>query len=239
MCAHADSCGSWFAKLNISVNDPDCQIKCAIGPTDMGTFYCPSECGRLCKPKAKSKPCKLDIFWEQRLTSKATPFSHLISGQLQAVKDSLSKMPKSLRPKKLKAIVKASGPDITSIASSAASSDEYLILFPRAFLNKEELPRTIFHELVHFMVESEWKKQFEAYKTTSGWNSLHQGKSYRKGDFVDSDGKFSPEEDFTNNVEYYVFAPDQLKQKSPKLFEWIKNNLKSSIKLEKGCHNAN
>jgi hypothetical protein len=78
-------------------------------------------------------------------------------------------MPKSIRLKNLKAIVKASGPgDITSLSSPATSSDGYLIIFPKGFLNSDQLPRTIFHELSHFMIGREWKRQFSNYREVSG-----------------------------------------------------------------------
>jgi hypothetical protein len=106
-------------------------------------------------------------------------------------------------------------------------------------LNPEQLPRVILHELSHFMIGREWKNQFAKYKEISGWSSLPEGRAYRSGDFVDPDGKFSADEDFANNIEFYLFEPKILKEKSPGLYKWIETNLGKFLLLAKGCQNAN
>jgi hypothetical protein len=54
---------------------------------------------------------------------------------------------------------------------------------------------------------------------------------------VEVDGKTSPEEDFANNVEFFLFEPDTLKTKSPNLFAWLQKTLGLKLRLEKGCRN--
>jgi hypothetical protein len=68
----------------------------------------------------------------------------------------------------------------------------------------------------------------------SGWGSATDSEP-RPGGFVEIDGRQSPEEDFANNAEYYLFEPALLKKASPKIFSWIEKNLGSLLKLEKGC----
>lgn len=55
----AESCDDWFKSLKIDPKDPDCEIKCAVGSVDMGTFNCPMGCKRHCNqqnPKEEKKP---------------------------------------------------------------------------------------------------------------------------------------------------------------------------------------
>ena len=52
---------------------------------------------------------------------------------------------------------------------------------------------------------------------------------------MDNDGKLSADEDFANNIEYFMFDPDQLKVTSPQIFGWIQKHLKQQLQLEKEC----
>lgn len=65
-----------------------------------------------------------------------------------------------------------------------------------------------------------------------------KGNEYRKGEFVEHDGKTSAEEDFANNVEYFLFDQAALKNKSPNIFSWIQKNLGQKLRLGKGCLNG-
>jgi hypothetical protein len=242
--AIAISCDEWFKKLNLKLDSLTCEADCTKAADKAADankeFYCTPYCRGMCVPDKDYVSCKIDPFWTLKLNSETKPFSRLQGNDLRAIKIALSKMPKSFRPKSLKAIVKASGPgDISSLSSPASSSDEYLILFPKGFLNPDQMPRIILHELSHFMLEREWKSKFSKYKEFSGWNSLSGRQAYRSGDFVDPDGRFSADEDFSNNIEFYLFEPEILKEKSPSLYSWIKANLGKFLLLEKGCRNAN
>lgn len=237
--AHAaQSCEDWFRSLRLA-GTKDCELKCAMAENDMGSFDCSGRCEEFCKSTKDKSPCKLDDFWLFRLQGKTEPFSPLAGGELAAVKNTLSRVPKSFRPSHLKSFVRASGSGgIANAFNAASSSDEYVILFPRAFSNLEMLPRIITHELSHFLIENEWKQAFKEYKKISGWTAFKEGNGHRAGDFVDADGKFSPEEDFANNLEFYLFEPKTLGEKSPEIFKWIKRKLGAQLKLEKGCHDG-
>ena len=52
--------------------------------------------------------------------------------------------------------------------------------------------------------------------------------------YVENDGKEGPAEDFSNNIEHYLFQPEQLKIKSPKVYEWIRQRYGDSFKIVKG-----
>jgi hypothetical protein len=52
--------------------------------------------------------------------------------------------------------------------------------------------------------------------------------------FVEEDGPESLPEDFSNNIEYYLFEPETLRRKAPKIHDWIKKKFGDSFKLSKG-----
>lgn len=41
-------CVKWFEKARIELGSKDCELKCSLLKTDMGTFMCPNQCDRLC-----------------------------------------------------------------------------------------------------------------------------------------------------------------------------------------------
>ncbi len=232
LAVHADkNCEDWFRSLKLKPGTSECEIKCSMAKNGMGTFDCTDRCEDFCHFPAKSK-CKLEVYWQQKLNAKAEPFSRLASRDRRIVERALSKMPRSFRPSKLKAIAMASGNGgIITGYSPAVSSDEYIILFPSAFAKPIEIPRILAHELAHFLSQGEWAAQFRDYQRSSGWKS----NSVREGGFVESDGKSSPEEDFANNIEFYLFERATLKAKSPEILVWLEKNMSSLLKLEKEC----
>jgi len=58
----------------------------------------------------------------------------------------------------------------------------------------------LFHEVIHHLIINEWSSKFLKYKIELGWNNLKEN-PFRKGEFVEPDGKTSAEEDFANSVE--------------------------------------
>ncbi len=56
--------------------------------------------------------------------------------------------------------------------------------------------------------------------------------SMREG-FVEEDGKEGPNEDFSNNVEYFLFEPSVLKIRSPKVYEWFSGKYGDKLQLRK------
>jgi Mlc titration factor MtfA (ptsG expression regulator) len=52
--------------------------------------------------------------------------------------------------------------------------------------------------------------------------------------FVEEDGINGPDEDFSNNIEYFLFDPKKLNAKSPKIYDWIQKKYGSKFKLGKG-----
>lgn len=204
------SCDDWLKSTKAVPGHPDCEIICSASMTDMRTFTCPMRCPKYC-----GSACALDGFWQSALNADPSPFKALNEEERKKVSTTLSKFPEALQPQALKAIVKSTKPNFMAPTNPATSSDELIILFPSAFNSEVPLERILFHELAHLLTAGKWSASFSAYKKMSGWSSVTE-KSIRPGNFVEQDGRDSAEEDFANNVEYFVFSPNQLKDVSPK-----------------------
>lgn len=230
----SDKCDSWLISTKAKPGTSSCETICASANIDMGTFSCPSRCESYCRKKLD---CTLDSFWHKRLNSNPSPFKPLTGNEKELVINALSKLPKTFRPRSLKAIVKASGSDPLSRSNPASSSDEFIILFPATFSSNIPIDRVLFHEMIHQMSLNEWSKTLSDYKKAVQW--ADNSPTPRAGEFLDPDGRSSAEEDLANNVESYVFEPEKLKLASIKIHSWIEKNLKSQIKFEKGCNEKN
>ena len=55
-----------------------------------------------------------------------------------------------------------------------------------------------------------------------------------RGTFVSDDGRDSPDEDFANNVEFFLFRPEKLKKTSPGVYDWLKKNYGDVFASPKG-----
>jgi len=76
------------------------------------------------------------------------------------------------------------------------------------------------HELAHRLYQQLPENEKADYRSENGWyNIARNGEAAKwycvRKSFVDPDGGNSPDEDFSNNVEYYLFNPLKLKQVSP------------------------
>ncbi len=49
---------------------------------------------------------------------------------------------------------------------------------------------------------------------------------------IKADSTDSPEEDFTNHIEMFLFKPNLLKKKSPSAYDWIENKFSKSFTLK-------
>ena len=88
------------------------------------------------------------------------------------------------------------------------------------------LERVISHELAHILYHRLSDQERDSYTTIANWKL----KTDKTGEeimqstrtvFTEDDGKSSPKEDFSNNIEYYLFDKKTLRRKNPKIYQWI------------------
>lgn len=112
-----------------------------------------------------------------------------------------------------------------------------IVLYDNAFGQDRVLARILSHELAHRVFSALTKADQRSYYSAAGWRQVGKGAmaQLRPGrpskSFVTEDGMKSPEEDFANNIETFIFDPVWLESKTPNVYSWIQQNYGSSLKL--------
>lgn len=116
----------------------------------------------------------------------------------------------------------------------ATSAESIIVLYDSAFKQKNNLSRVLAHEFAHEKYRTLKESEAINYRISTNWFILKtKGKSVqvsRKDGFVADDGRVSPEEDFANNVEFYLFEPNKLESTTPHGFAWIKKHFSDKFK---------
>ena len=119
----------------------------------------------------------------------------------------------------------------------AANFQNQIALYDSAFESKQNVARVLGHEFSHIYFQNmelgervKYAKAAEWRATL--WNGLGDKElTLNRQGIVEEDSQNNPEEDFANNIEYFLFNPKTLKEKSPKVFDWISKKFGDSFKL--------
>ncbi len=112
-----------------------------------------------------------------------------------------------------------------------------IVLYDTAFSSKIGTQRIMAHELIHQVYVDLPERERQDYRRAAGWalemetdgNLYYYG---RKTGYVEEDGKISPEEDYANNMEYFIFSPDKLKTITPNAYGWFSKKYGEKLKLK-------
>ncbi len=230
-------CEAWFKNGKIDRKSKKCVLKCSVLQVDMDTFACPLECEKLC-----DDPCKeSERFWKNKLkdgrpnlwpntTEKSKQWSEK---EKELVTKALSKMPKVLKFELVELYRMDKSKDFPNPSSHGS---HYITLYDSAFDSGNDLLRILFHELAHELYGTFSQEDIKSYYISAMWSQERKERepSTMRSDstFVRSDGRTSPEEDFANNMEFYLFNPVQLKKHWSPVFEWIKKVYSGKLTLE-------
>ena len=115
-------------------------------------------------------------------------------------------------------------------------------MYDESFENRRNLARILAHEFAHELYRKFSDTEKDQYRTAAEWLLVRKPGSgeYRlipnRDDtaYVEDDGLESMTEDFSNNIEYFLFEPKTLQQKTPKVHEWISKKFSDSFKVVKG-----
>lgn len=128
--------------------------------------------------------------------------------------------------------------DFPNPATNGSTSPRSVVLYDSLFESgrKYDLTRVIVHELAHIYYSKLSDDRAFGYRVKLNWFKYPKREKWssRKDGFVEEDGRDSPEEDFANNVEYFLFDLKTLKIKTPHAVEWIEENMKD-LKMKNGC----
>ena len=102
---------------------------------------------------------------------------------------------------------------------------------------KQNLARILAHELAHIIYLGFSDSKRSSYEKDADWIRLDVGDGKTIAiptstrTFVEQDGEMSPDEDFANNIEFFLFEPETLKKKSNAIYLWIQKSFGPDFKL--------
>lgn len=144
-------------------------------------------------------------------------------------------LPEMLQVPSLKAIYRMI--ESTYRPNPATHASGILVLYDLAFSPKTNLTRILVHEFAHEVFDSSSSDR-KSYMEALGWNAKWQADKVfwtgRAAGFVADDGHFEPDEDFANNVEFYLFEPKKLLEVTPVAYRWIEKRYGDKLKLVGG-----
>lgn len=127
----------------------------------------------------------------------------------------------------------------------ASGESGEIAVYDAAFNSKVNLARVLAHEFAHEVYRQLSYAELDDYRKAADWLNIKipqstggnkfQSIPNRDSDaYVEEDGTESLTEDFSNNVEYFLFDPQTLKKKTPKVYEWIQKKFGDNFKIRKG-----
>lgn len=240
----SDNCLDWFQSTKIRSASKDCFIQCGLLKTDMSNYMCSLRCEEFCE--SKKEHCDIDTDWIKKIKDgRPAVWSLAVEKETRwAAKEkdeiakALSSLPNYFKKLKINGFYRFKKSIQLGNPASTDGSKE-VIIYDRFFEDNKPV-NVLVHELSHVIYFELSRKLKLDYLKVADWKELSlQGSesTFQTGrvNFVESDGSDSPEEDFANNVEYFLTEPNILKDKNPKIYNWIKENFSEKFTLKKEC----
>ncbi len=154
--------------------------------------------------------------------------------EVERILDALADLPEALRLGTIKNIFRMRR-STTLQGNPATSSYDTIVLYDEAFEKKHKLAQVFAHEIAHRAYEGLAVEEKQDYHLATNWINVgtREKPRYvsRADGYVLKDGESSPEEDFANNIEYYLFDSGTLEKKTPQAFRWIKHHFGDKFKI--------
>lgn len=234
-------CIDFFISNNVKPNTPTCISICSTLKSDMKTFFCNTQCEAYCKDYCKKIISDLEKKIKSNFPSnwpRKENKSDWSKSASQMTVEALTKVP-DLFVKDEKFDVYRMSKSIYdgNPASTSVERPYSIVLYDTAFTNRFNLSRVLVHEFAHLYYSKLSSELKDSYNLKMNWFLIDSRKELwisRRDGFVAEDGKLSPEEDFANNIEYFLFDKAILQTKSKNAYDWILQNFKA-LKLNSGC----
>ncbi len=238
--AASDDCLKWFKNSGVSRDNKDCVIECDILPKDMATFACADRCDEFCK----SKSCLLDTYWQGKIkngrpekwdlpTEVSTQWS---SAERQRLLELLSRLPNNLKSVPFDGFYRMKKSVILTNPGTTATTGDKISIYDRAFGNPFfSTSQVVVHEFGHVLYRHLRESERQSYRDSLKWKIGPEGTESRPGNFVSPRSKDGPDEDFAENVYFFLFEPAKLKSTVPPAYEWISGKFSKNFKLKKDC----
>lgn len=204
--------------------------------------------GVVVKPTLVSSHCRVnrvsDVYWQDRLQNsrpndwpyKDEKSKSWTTEERERVLDAICELPDKIWAKSDFRIYRME--KSKDGRNPATSAKGLLVLYDSAFGGKFVLPRVLAHEFAHEIYFNLGESDAKDYKAVTNWfevgNGFQRRLISRTEGFVADDGRDSPEEDFANNLEFFLFERKSLQMKTPHADRWIQRHFGDSLEW-RGC----
>ena len=156
----------------------------------------------------------------------------------ERVLEALSDLPKNLIINSVDGIYRLKTSGIYNLNPGSQHKHE-IVLYDEAFGERQNMARVLAHEFAHELYSQFSDSETDDYNKVADWitRDLPSGRKMiipNRDGYVEEDGQDNPGEDFANNIEYYLFNPENLKILSPKVYEWIHAHYGDNFNIGKG-----
>jgi len=204
--------------------------------------------GTVVKPTNVKSYCKLLTkayeYSKERFKSGAPPgWPHKVEkvgawteAEKERIIEALEELPDILLNDKIKGIYRLR--KSKDYPNPASGSNEVIVIYDSAFESSRNLGRILSHEFAHQNFKDLSKDEKQDYRRASGWRmKLESDRNVywegREDGYVEEDGKISYEEDYSNNLEHYLYDPDKLKKVTPSAHSWIKKHFGDGFQIKR------
>lgn len=203
-----------------------------------GKYVSPTTVRAHCKTFTESY-----TFWNHLLSGKTPPgwphkmesFKDWTPAERERFFEAIEALPKELWSGNIQGVYR--GKKSKDFPNPATSADKIVVVYDSAFQKDYYLASVVGHELAHQTYNDLTAKERREYWFVTNWFPADPENNTfisRKDGFVQDDGRESPEEDFANNVESFLYEPEKLQKVTPHAYKWMKRHFGDKFKLGKG-----
>lgn len=166
---------------------------------------------------------------------------HWSEEERERVIEALSDLPDTLLLNSVSGIFRFDKFSGTTNENPAANRNGVIVLYDSAFSTKGKLARILAHELSHEYYRQLSDDKTRSYLQVAQWFLIRDQKTHKtrlvpgRFDYVENDGPESVAEDFSNNLEYFLFDPPTLEKTNPKIYQWFRKEMGDNFKVKKGA----
>jgi hypothetical protein len=160
--------------------------------------------------------------------------------QKERVLEALSVFPIQMQRQDIRGIFRM---DRSAFFPNSMSGDHRgnIVIYDNAFEEKGNLSQELAHEISHRIFDSLSSDDLEAYRWAAAWFNVSEDPfrpDYQllRMKVVEPDSANSVEEDFSNNLEYFLFNPTKLQEVSPAVYSWIATRFGDKFRIRKEAH---
>lgn len=195
-----------------------------------GTFVSGTNVASYCRHYRDDGPLKEQFLEKKpkRWPHKKENFKKCTKEKEEKIQNILSTLPKILTNVGKLQIYCPSKSEIQNNPATSAPTEKIIALYDLSF--KMDTKKVLIHELAHILWERMSNEEKLSYLAVSKWDIDFQKNVYitKRTKFSADDGVSGPDEDFSNNIEYFLVEYSKFNKDFKEISVWISNFLKEN-----------